>query len=117
MFMATSFFAKALLILLLPNKVLPWPYNVVQSPDKQIISLVQAMEFKGERVKISSVVINNQLQITGDQNYTLPFDSELLDMYLPLVNNQQISIRLLISLNRTSHERKILLARCRQGLL
>jgi len=69
------------------NKVLPSLYYVVQSQDKQIISLVQAMVFKGERVKVSSVVINNQLQITGDQNYMLPFDSELLDMYLPLVNN------------------------------
>ena len=63
------------------------PYFVVQSPNKQVISLVQAMVVKGEQIKVSSIVFDNQLQINSTRNYTVPFDSELMDMYMPLVND------------------------------
>lgn len=69
------------------RKILPSPYYVLQSPDKQTVSLVQAMVKGGERMYVSSINFSPELKIISNKNHILSFDPESLDMYMPMVNN------------------------------
>lgn len=70
------------------RNMLPAPYTISQSSDKQTISLVQPMIAAGEQMTISNINFNPELKITSNYNYTFPFDPKVLDMYMPLVTNE-----------------------------
>jgi hypothetical protein len=63
------------------------PFHVIQSADKNFISLVQAFVVKGDSLAISNVVFDKNLSPYANAGYMLPFNALLTNMYLPLVNN------------------------------
>jgi len=69
------------------RKMPPIPFYISQSPGKRTIALVQAQIVDGDSLTISGIVFNDQLTILGDGKFTVPFDQQLSDLYMPLVND------------------------------
>jgi hypothetical protein len=70
------------------KKLLAKPFTIAQSPDKKSVSLVQSL-VGVEFLSVSCIVFNDQLTITSNTNFTLPFDGKLFEVYGPVINNDQ----------------------------
>ena len=71
-----------------PGKKIPSiPFYISQSPDKRSIALVQAQIVNDDSLTISNIFFNDQLTIHGNGIFTVSFDQDLSDLYMPLVND------------------------------
>ena len=67
------------------HKIQPFPFYVLQSPDKRVLSLVQTLSMEGDSLAVSNIILDDQLNIFNNVGYTIPFDPRLADLYLPVV--------------------------------
>ena len=72
------------------SQLLPVPFYISQSPGKKVISLMQAQVIADSLV-IANLVLNDQLNISSNTGFSIPFDEVLSDMYMPLVNDNETS--------------------------
>ena len=72
------------------SQLLPVPFYISQSPGKKIISLMQAQVIADSLI-IANVILDDQLNISSNTGFSIPFDAVLSDMYMPLVNNNETS--------------------------
>ncbi|MGV3527976.1 MAG: hypothetical protein ACO1OO_03700 [Flavisolibacter sp.] len=74
------------------NPLYPIPFLVAQSPDKKTFSLVQAANAK-DSLEIRSVVFDENLTVSKNIFFKVPFDAELMEFYMPLVSdNGDVSV-------------------------
>lgn len=74
------------------NPLYPIPFLLTQSPDKRTFSLVQAVSGK-DSLAIRSVVFDENLTVSKNIFFKVPFDTELMEFYMPVVSdNGDVSV-------------------------
>lgn len=69
------------------GNALPQPFIISQSPDKESFSLVQALPVSEDSLQLTVLSIGKNLQQLFSRQYSIPFDADLMDLFLPLVDN------------------------------